>query len=185
MELGRNLRTAQGNGIAERLRLRGAPRPGVRPGTQTGTLKEGTERATRVTPGSRYCCGGNNYHMYSTRIKKLSKIYGKQVGWSKFRTLIIEDTPTNCVDNYGNAVYVPTYDVSRGGASSDRVLRQLTFFLDWLGTQPNVRHIEKRGWLQSSTERGCDTERIDEDSERIVRREDRPQPDIVGLDANE
>eukprot|EP01084_Bolivina_argentea_P192592 330582_1 len=58
----------------------------------------------------------NYYYSYRNAFityKPLKKIWRSKIrnnnGWNKENTLIIEDTIRNCIDNYGNAIYVGTY----------------------------------------------------------------------------
>ncbi len=75
-------------------------------------------------------------------LKDLKKV--KRAGYSLERVLIVEDTPRKVHRHYGNAVYVPPYL----GATDDDVLPRLTDYLDSIHQAPNVRDLEKRGWLQ-------------------------------------
>jgi len=42
-------------------------------------------------------------------VKLLFRMQPREV-WTKERTVLVENTPQQCVHNYGNAVYVPTYE---------------------------------------------------------------------------
>jgi hypothetical protein len=87
-------------------------------------------------------------------IKPLQKIWKgarrRALGFTPARTLIIEDTPPNCARNYGNAIYVPTYEVDVAREFDD-VLPALAAFIDVLQRRlrcdnASVRSIEKRNW---------------------------------------
>lgn len=81
--------------------------------------------------------------------KKLRKIWRrnkyKNIGITKDNTLIIEDTPSNCYDNYGNAIYVPEYNIFK--SHDDTVLPRLQKYLEKLIPAATVRDIDKRNWL--------------------------------------
>ncbi|SNW62180.1 NLI interacting factor-like phosphatase [Orpheovirus IHUMI-LCC2] len=81
--------------------------------------------------------------------KKLVKIWRKnkykKMGFNKDNTLIIEDTPSNCICNYGNAIYVPEYNIFKN--PKDDVLYKLQDYLNCIMYEPNFRDIDKRNWL--------------------------------------
>jgi len=87
--------------------------------------------------------------LYEYHTKPLRKVWRrnsmKKLGWSPKNTLILEDTPQNCVSNYGNALYIRTYDVTDLGRQ-DMALLVLQAFLDRLRHVEDVRTIEKRDW---------------------------------------
>lgn len=106
-------------------------------------------------------CASSLYEgMYPRRqpVKRLRKIWNKKclraLGFNRHSTLIVENTPARCEDNYGNAVYVDTY---WGG--QDDVLPQLCVYLKRLSEQlqgqgpdgfhASVRSVEKRSWFQA------------------------------------
>jgi TFIIF-interacting CTD phosphatase-like protein len=76
-------------------------------------------------------------------LKDLKKV--KRMGNPLERVLIVEDTPRKVHRHYGNAIYVPPYL----GAADDDVLPRLACYLDSIHRAPNVRVIEKRGWMQA------------------------------------
>jgi carboxy-terminal domain RNA polymerase II polypeptide A small phosphatase len=78
-------------------------------------------------------------------IKDLNKT--KRFGFSLQRTLLVEDTPTNCSRQYGNAVYVKPYE---GDAEDDELLK-LAEYLRKLHKEPNFRAVEKRSWRSQAT----------------------------------
>lgn len=47
-------------------------------------------------------------------LKLLSRLWrtavGQELGMGRHNTIIVEDTPSNCDDNYGNAIYVDSFD---------------------------------------------------------------------------
>ena len=75
-------------------------------------------------------------------LKDLKKV--RRLGYSLERVLIVEDTPRKVHRHYGNAIYVPPYL----GAADDDVLPRLARYLDSIHQTPNVRVLEKRGWMQ-------------------------------------
>lgn len=66
----------------------------------------------------------------------------RDMGLTKQQTLIIDNTPRVCRKNYGNAIYVPTFN----GEQDDTVLPDLIKYLDTIKDVKNVRTIEKRHW---------------------------------------
>ena len=104
-------------------------------------------------------CGG----LVSNRrvMKRLRKVWNNKrlsaVGYERHSTLIVDDTPGVCLDNFGNAVYVPTYCKGEGedGDEEDDVLVRLRTFLERVDERVKaggtVRAIEKRQWLQPSS----------------------------------
>lgn len=88
--------------------------------------------------------------------KKLRNIWKakkyRRMGITKYNTIIIEDTPSNCSENYGNAVYVPEYrhppnNSDTDQVETDKVLLYLLLYLYDLVKCDNVRSKEKRTWL--------------------------------------
>jgi len=86
----------------------------------------------------------------TTISKPLRKIWrtrnAKLKGWTKRNTLIIEDTQSNCIENYGNAIYVPSYNAIN---INDEILYDLTLYLEQIRVIDNVRVIDKRNWVKS------------------------------------
>lgn len=73
-------------------------------------------------------------------IKDLRKV--KRRGFNLNRTLIVDDTPIKVCRNYGNAIYVSSFE----GSDSDAELIMLDRFVQSLISEPNFRKLEKRGW---------------------------------------
>lgn len=73
-------------------------------------------------------------------IWKCSKF--RNLGIKRENTIIIENTPSICAKNYGNAIYVKTFE----GNLEDRELMKLIIYLKELIQTTNVRIIEKRNW---------------------------------------
>lgn len=82
--------------------------------------------------------------------KPLQKIwrtkYAHDQGWNRHNTIIIEDTPLSCINNYGNAIYVPQFKPTRDEKLFS--IPKLIKYIDWLATNGNIRSIEKRHWMQ-------------------------------------
>jgi len=75
------------------------------------------------------------------RVKDLKKVW--KAGFScAERTLIVEDTPSKCILNYGNAVYIKEFV----GDQSDEELLHLAAYLESIADHPNFRTFEKRRW---------------------------------------
>jgi carboxy-terminal domain RNA polymerase II polypeptide A small phosphatase len=85
-----------------------------------------------------------DYFVYKPLHKIWKKSYARNNGWNKNNTLIIEDSPSTCIKNYGNAIYVPSYVYGR----NDDVLFKLIDYVQELNLKGNVRGTEKRYWLK-------------------------------------
>lgn len=72
--------------------------------------------------------------------KRLKKV--KKNGFSMERILMIDDSPEKTKDNYGNAVYVNSFE----GDQNDTELKILGEYLNSIKSSSNVRRFEKRGW---------------------------------------
>jgi len=75
-------------------------------------------------------------------VKDLKKI--RRQGWDLAHVLVVDDTASKLARNYGNLVRVSPYT-----GEPDDVLTHLAAFLTLLSKEPDVRRIEKRGWLAS------------------------------------
>ena len=75
-------------------------------------------------------------------VKDLKKL--RRLGWDLAQVLVVDDSPEKLARNYGNLVRVSTFT---GG--KDGVLAPLADFLVTLSKEPDVRRIEKRGWLEA------------------------------------
>lgn len=122
------------------------------------------ERATRVACEQ----GAAQLSAEMTYPKDLKKVYRRKdlraMGFERYNTIIVEDTPGNCWRNYGNAIYVSSYDVVR--KFNDRELPLLQKYLEHtiLGCH-NVRAIEKRHWKSEVLKR--------EESNKIAKKRQR------------
>lgn len=86
-----------------------------------------------------------NYTCPCSTVKDLRKVWRDQTEetqhFVKERTLIVENTPQNCIYNYGNAIYVPTF---RGSLVSINIFAPFQRFIQAeLETSENVRTIQK------------------------------------------
>ena len=77
-------------------------------------------------------------------VKVLRKVHKKGFG-TRERMIIIDDTPRKSMYNYGNAIYPKEFN----GEQDDRELELLFAYLLTLNEVENVRHIEKRHWRTS------------------------------------
>ena len=73
-------------------------------------------------------------------VKDLKKV--KRLGYDLNRMLMVDDTPSKLQRNYGNAVYVSSFE----GDPADRELLSLAPYLLSLVDCDDFRTIEKRGW---------------------------------------
>lgn len=90
------------------------------------------------------------------KVKQLRKIWRNQSlraqGYSLASTIIIENTPSTCLSNYGNAIYVKTYGDENEGEddTGDDWLLTLVEYLKHLtkilSVEGSVRFSEKRNW---------------------------------------
>ncbi|MCA9639895.1 MAG: HAD family hydrolase [Myxococcales bacterium] len=77
-------------------------------------------------------------------LKPIQKL--RKFGFPKERILFVDDTPSKLARSYGNYVRIHPFE----GAEDDTELAALAEYLETLGSVPNVRAIEKRGWRKSS-----------------------------------
>jgi len=73
-------------------------------------------------------------------IKDLKKV--RKQGFSKERTLIVNDDPRNAERSFGIAIPIEPFN----GEKDDRKLLHLADYLESLAIAPNFRTIEKRYW---------------------------------------
>jgi carboxy-terminal domain RNA polymerase II polypeptide A small phosphatase len=82
-----------------------------------------------------------DYANHYNYIKRLTKV--KKAGYATLeKTLIIDDTPAKCIENFGNAIYPSEFKGNR----ADNELLLLGQYLLTLKGCTNVRPIEKRFW---------------------------------------
>ncbi|MBN2410566.1 HAD family hydrolase [candidate division KSB1 bacterium] len=84
---------------------------------------------------------GNEYFL-----KNLKKVF--KLGYPKEKVLIVDDTPENLNQQYGNYIRVQPFR----GDKNDRELLRLLKYLQSIVNIENFRSIEKRGWSHSITE---------------------------------
>ena len=83
--------------------------------------------------------------------KRLRKVWQsahrRALGFTREQTIIIEDTPSNCSRNYGNALYVHSFRAGNSEKDDLYAAAVLTRYLAHLQRSAplDVRRIEKRG----------------------------------------
>ncbi len=92
-----------------------------------------------------WCRERCTYHCdFETRdyswLKDIKKL--KRRGHDVRHILVVDDTPAKLRRSYGNHVWIRPFE----GDPADRELPALAEYLDELGSVPNVRTVEKRGW---------------------------------------
>ena len=123
---------------------------------------------------------------YAARVKqkRLKKIWGNQalcaLGFTRHTTLIIDDTPSVCENNFGNALYVKTCTRECSSAwKHDDWLLLLTLYLQPLNHDiancGTVRCVEKRGWYSTLKKR------VEDDSPLEVFDVDTPPLEYCGV----
>lgn len=60
------------------------------------------------------CEFNNDFIVYKPLHRIWRTSWAKRRGWNCNNTLIIEDSPSTCIKNYGNAIYVPSFEVASG-----------------------------------------------------------------------
>jgi len=93
------------------------------------------------------CCGG--FETKRVSVKPLRKVWRstarRRLGFDRHRTVIVEDTPAGCMQNFGNAIFVPTYQVAsawscESGQALESTLEKLIPYLQAEVLQnPDVR----------------------------------------------
>lgn len=73
-------------------------------------------------------------------LKPLKKV--KRLGYRIERILVVDDTPGKAARNYGNAIYVSSYE----GSEADDELTRLLRYLELIHDVDDYRSIEKRPW---------------------------------------
>lgn len=81
--------------------------------------------------------------------KDLSKVWKKhkksaqQSVFTRERTIIIENTPQQCVRNYGNAVYVPSYEGNAAAESNNAIFGRLQDLVKQFEQARDVRTVSR------------------------------------------
>ena len=91
--------------------------------------------------GRERCGSRRNLETYETHwVKDIRKL--RRFGYTKSQILCVDDIPENFARSYGNYIHVRPFK----GDRLDGELVRLRRYLETLGSVPNVRTIEKRGW---------------------------------------
>lgn len=77
-------------------------------------------------------------------IKDFNKL--RRRGLDLRRALIVDDLERNCQRNYGNAIYIKSFE----GDQNDRELYRLASYLVTIKDLDNVRSVEKRDWVEAT-----------------------------------
>jgi len=101
----------------------------------------------------RCCCSSSSIsHCPCQYVKDLKKVWKKSKKsnannfklMKKERTLIVENTPQQCILNYGNAIYVPTYGDLRRRVDANIILfERFKLLILELEQADNVRSVQK------------------------------------------
>lgn len=100
-------------------------------------------------PYSRVCdrctCHIYNWWCPCRCVKELRKVWKDPSieGFSEERTLIIENTPQQCILNYGNAIYVPTFKGNFLREKDMMIWGRLKAYILQLEKVENVREVKK------------------------------------------
>ena len=87
------------------------------------------------------CQHGGLFSCPCRSTKDLRKVWKRQrPRFSRHRTILVENTPQQCIHNYGNAVYVPTYDGRKPETDIFQSLRALILRMEQV---PDVRTVER------------------------------------------
>ncbi len=108
----------------------------------------------------RLCAGDPGFYSVAAKAKPLKKVWRNRAlraaGYDRHTSLIIDDTPDVCAQNFGNAAYVRSY-TGASSADDDDWLRALASYLcdldGILRCGGTLRSIEKRGWYQRAAAR--------------------------------
>jgi RNA polymerase II subunit A small phosphatase-like protein len=79
--------------------------------------------------------------------KNLRKV--RKLGYALERVLMVDDSPENLAQNYGNHIHVTPYE----GDAADAELPLLQEYLARLRPRPNYRAVEKRFWREETLAR--------------------------------
>lgn len=90
---------------------------------------------------------GSYFHSFShaKTTKKLKKLFSKP-HHSKHNTLVVDNTPSTYMHNFGNAIFITTYN----GHPEDQELKNLMQYLKnvqlWFQNHQTIRNMDKRLW---------------------------------------
>lgn len=85
--------------------------------------------------------------------KPLKKVWRRadvrKKGFGRHNTLMVDDTPTNFVNNRDNGVFIPRFDHRDAKASQDDYLLHLATWLEHAAKlqEPDVRLLDRHEWL--------------------------------------
>jgi hypothetical protein len=89
-------------------------------------------------------------------LKRLRKVWGstekRAAGWTRQRTLIVDDTAENALDNWGNTITILPWTHTEEGAFDDVELGRLMAYLDSesVAQCSELRGLDKRKWRSQS-----------------------------------
>eukprot|EP00210_Caulerpa_lentillifera_P001319 g1269.t1 len=108
------------------------------------------DRATRIS--SLQSSHGDDAVMIKGQrvVKDLNKVFRNKMlrnkGFTRQNTLIIEDTPSNCSKNYGNAIYIDTFDIL-SSKPDQNLFRLMKYLRQTVLPLANVRSLNKMHWI--------------------------------------
>ena len=78
-------------------------------------------------------------------VKELRRVWNDKTleGFAMERTLIVENTPQQCIMNYSNAIYVDTFKGNYLREKKDMTFDRMKNLIIQLETAENVRHVRK------------------------------------------
>lgn len=112
------------------------------------------ERATRLALQSTRDTSADAVVLEGRKVvKDLKKVFRQKglrmKGYRRNNTIIVEDTPSNCVRNRGNGIFVSPFDILKS-STPDRELPMLQKYLEtFVLGKDDVRGIYKMSWLAS------------------------------------
>jgi len=87
-------------------------------------------------------CQGGIFTCPCRQTKDLRKVWKRKCRDPR-RTVLIENTPQQCVQNYANSIYVPTYDGDREKEYKRDTMKRLQSFVQVLSDSKDVRSVSK------------------------------------------
>eukprot|EP01116_Phalansterium_solitarium_P023854 TRINITY_DN8550_c0_g1_i2.p1 TRINITY_DN8550_c0_g1~~TRINITY_DN8550_c0_g1_i2.p1 ORF type:complete len:271 (+),score=64.87 TRINITY_DN8550_c0_g1_i2:149-961(+) len=119
------------------------------------SAKQCVRRSARIWRDLEWDAAMGNMDWHKPLHKVFRKRRFRQAGIEQHNTLILEDTPSNCTHNYGNALYIRSFEPvwpwkCHLDATDDQLLRLIAYLSsDVIIRCPNFRSLEKRGWHQN------------------------------------
>ena len=91
------------------------------------------------------CVRRFDHHRYDYfYIKDLKKVKRNSfIGFPLERVIMVDNTPRKLIRNYGNLIKVSSFE----GDLRDDELLYLMEYLDQMKFEPNIRRVDKRGWI--------------------------------------